>query len=169
MAQPAASRLTAGRESQDAVTKTGGVLDGGHPAEREDARPIAVAILRSAALPPRSLWPRLPGSVAAVLAGVLLFDADIPRVVGLTALYSVLPLAVAAIEVAGTVPARARAAGLEFALGAWVLVLVLVAAAFIRFGMTHGIAAIAIIVVVADLVSFSLALRRRHSPPPAEN
>jgi hypothetical protein len=160
MAQPTAPDLIAGH-GQDVAVSTGGALDGGHPAIRQAAQQSAAAIPRSAALPPRSLWPRLPGSAAAVLAGVLLFDAEISRGAGLVVLYIILPIAVAAIELAGAVPARARAVGLEFALGAWILVLVLIVAAFIRFGVTHGIAAVAITVVVADLASFFLAVRRR--------
>jgi hypothetical protein len=158
MAHPAVPRFIVRHDPNTAVS-IGGALDGGHPRGRKASQQSAAAILRSNALPPQSLWPRLPGSAAAVLAGVLLFDATIARGAGLVVLYVTLPIAVAAIELAGAAPAHARAAGLEFALGAWILVLI--AAAFIRFGVTHGIAAVAITLVVADLSGFFLAVRRR--------
>lgn len=159
MSQAVPPRQITAHESQDA---TGGAPDGGHSGERGySALTATLAMTRSAALPPRSLWPRIPGSAVAVLAGVFLFDADTSRTIGLTVLYAMLPLAVIAIEVAGAF--RARAAALESALGAWILVLTLLAAAFIRFGITHGIAALAIVIVLADIASFTLAIWRTHS------
>ena len=166
MAQPAAPRFIAGPHQDRAANS--GEPDRSDPARGRVSRQRAAAILRSAALPPSSLWSRLPGAVAAVLAGVFLFDPVISRSAGLALLYVALPVAVAAIELAGVMPKSSRAVALEFAMGAWVLVLVLVAAAFIRFGITHGIAAVAITVVVADLASFFVAVLPRRLPPSAE-
>ena len=111
-----------------------------------------------------SLLPTLAGSLAALTLGAPLAAGAFSQGTGLALVYSVLPVAVAAIELVPCLPGwRQEAGGLEFALSLWLLVLTLIAAAFLRFGLGEGLAAVTITFVVADLVSFSVRALRLAS------